>query len=76
VYEDYINKTPYNFKLFVDDDIYCLTVTETNKYMSQKLRHPDISPKSHLCMWRDRHSVETGYFLSVLLWMGLVNYEN
>lgn len=66
-------RTPRDvFKLFVDQDIIDLIVTETNRYASQKVNAEGVKSKSRLKNWSDTNSDEMYKYFGLIICMGLV----
>lgn len=59
------------FKLFVNDDILDLIVTETNRYAHQQLDKGGHRPKSRIHKWVDTNKEEIKVFFCIIIWMGL-----
>ncbi|KAJ8968491.1 hypothetical protein NQ314_002279 [Rhamnusium bicolor] len=74
LYETMYNKTPYDFyKLFVNDDIINLIVTETNRYAAQRIAK-NVHPNARVKSWKPTNAEEIEKLLGTILWMGVCPY--
>lgn len=71
LYDNY-EKSPYEvYKMIINDDIFQLFVTETNRYAAQE-KDKSIFRKSRIKDWKDTNQEEMENFLGIIMWMGIV----
>lgn len=77
IYENFRNNSPLHFFfMFLDDEVFELMTTETNRYAAQKLADPKLEVNARLRKWKDTNPEELKIFIGILLWMGLVRMPN
>lgn len=71
IIETMYGSTPWEFlSLFLDNEVFNLIVTETNRYAAQLLSTP-LGPHSRLKDWKETNAAEMKKFLIIIMWMGL-----
>ena len=64
---------PIDFlKLFVDDSVLEMIITETNRNANQVIAQNTLSPEARIGNWVDTDKSEIRTFLGLLIWKGLV----
>lgn len=63
--------SPWEFlSLFLDNEVFNLIVTETNRYAGQLLSTP-LRRHSRLNAWKETNTAEIKQFLGIIMWMGI-----
>ncbi|KAE9528590.1 hypothetical protein AGLY_012165 [Aphis glycines] len=71
IYETMHGGSPWEFlSLFLDNEVFNLIVTETNRYAGQLLSTP-LRRHSRLNAWKETNAAEIKQFLGIIMWMGL-----
>jgi Transposase IS4 len=70
---DGLSKPEDFFELFLDDEVICLMVTETNLYAEQTISAQQSMAYSRFSNWVETDAPEMKKFIGLLIWMGLVN---
>lgn len=67
-----VDATPMEvYKLFLNEDVLNLIVTETNRYAQSVISNSVLSRSSRLHSWEDTNIEEIEKFLGIIIWMGL-----
>ncbi|KAJ8946600.1 hypothetical protein NQ314_008855 [Rhamnusium bicolor] len=71
---NYYDKSPYEFyKMIVNDELFELFVTETNKYAEQE-EQKKTKNKSRIKQWKKTDKSEIETFLGIIMFMGLCQF--